>query len=146
MEKWRMLDQQTAASLRAQAKAQCNASAINGIAGSDIDPEALSLCNRHLQQAELAGRINVSTADVRAVPELAQGTVILTNPPYGERMGDRKQAETIYRDLFALHLATPNSRLCVITAHPGFERVVGRKAARRRRLYNGRLECDYLIY
>ncbi len=146
MERWRLLDTQEALELRVQAQSRFNVAAIKDIAGSDVDQEALTLCKRHLQQAGLGNRIAVSQAGVRALSGLKEGTVILTNPPYGERMGERKQAEQVYRDLFALHLATPKSRLCVITAHPGFERVVGRKAARRRRLYNGRLECDFLTY
>ena len=146
MEQWRMLDAADAKSLREEAKAQFDAARVSGNAGSDVDGEALTLCKRHLQQASLGNRVQVTLADLRSLTQLEEGTVILTNPPYGERMGERKQAESVYQALFALHVATPKSRLCVITAHPGFERVVGRRANKKRRLYNGRLECDFLIY
>lgn len=146
IERWRMLRPDAATALRREAERACDLETLTGIAGSDIDPEALRLCRKHILQADLGGRIAVRGADLRALPALQPGTVILTNPPYGERMGDRRSAEKLYQSLFSLHLATPQSRLCVITAHAGFERVVGRKAVKRRRLYNGRLECDFLIY
>ena len=71
---------------------------------------------------------------------------IVTNPPYGERLSDRKQCEKLYRDIRALYDRHPDCRMGVITAHTGFERCFGRRAYQKRRLYNGRLECEYLIY
>ncbi|MGI6652634.1 MAG: THUMP domain-containing class I SAM-dependent RNA methyltransferase [Christensenellales bacterium] len=146
MEGWRMLDANDARALREQAHSQQCLENIQDIAGSDIDVDVLTLCKKHIKQASISNRITVTQQDVYSLPALQPGTVILTNPPYGERMGDHRQAERLYQRLYELHTATPDSRLCVFTAHAGFERVVGKKAARKRRLYNGRLECGFLIY
>jgi putative N6-adenine-specific DNA methylase len=71
--------------------------------------------------------------------------VVITNPPYGERLSDRKGCEAVAR---ALRRAQGESRatLSVITAFTGFERAFGRRADKRRRLYNGRLECEFMTF
>lgn len=75
--------------------------------------------------------------------QLDYGPCFIANPPYGERLGDRRQAESLYRAFKPLLQRHPGSRLNVITSHPGFERVAGLRAVRRTRLYNGRLECEF---
>lgn len=116
------------------------------IGGSDIDPEALRLCQRHIAQAGLAGRIRTQQADLRNVTLPGQPGVFLLNPPYGERLSDRGGARALYRELGALSRRHPGWKLCAITADPGFERAFGRRADKKRRLYNGRLECEFFIY
>ena len=63
--------------------------------------------------------------------------VFLCNPPYGERLSDRRGCEALYREMGLLLRRHPGWTLCAITSHPGFERCVGRRADKRRRLYNG---------
>lgn len=116
------------------------------IGGSDIDPEALRLCQRHIAQAGLAGRIRTRQADLRNVTLEGEPGVFLLNPPYGERLSDREGARALYRELGALSRRHPGWKLCAITADPGFERAFGRRADKKRRLYNGRLECEFFIY
>ena len=72
--------------------------------------------------------------------------VFICNPPYGERLGDQKQCRVLYHDLHLLKQRHPTWRLCAISSDPAFERSYGKKADRKRRLYNGRLECVYYIY
>ena len=72
--------------------------------------------------------------------------VFLLNPPYGERLSDREGARALYRELGAMLKRHPGWKLCAISADPGFERAFGRRADKKRRLYNGRLECDFFIY
>lgn len=132
--------------LRAEAEARFDPTLIGAIGGSDIDPEALKLCKRHLQQAGLGGRVTVMQKDLRQLQLEADAPLFLLNPPYGERLSDRKQCEGLYRALRELRNRHPGSGLAVITAHTGFERCFGQRARQKRRLYNGRLECEYLIY
>ena len=116
------------------------------VSGSDTDPEALKLARRHIAQAGLEGRIRLEQRDVRQV-ELSGGPgVILTNPPYGERLGDKKAAQAVCRALRALQDRSPGWALCAISSDAGFEKTYGRRAKARHRLYNGRLECDFLTY
>ncbi len=116
------------------------------IAGSDISPEALTLCERHIRQAGLEGRIQTRRQDLRNVQLSGAPGVFLVNPPYGERLSDRESARKLYRELGALLRRHPGWQMGVITADPGFERAFGRRADKKRRLYNGRLECEFCQY
>ena len=72
--------------------------------------------------------------------------VFLCNPPYGERLSDRKSCQKLYGEMHKLLRRHPGWSLCAITSDPMFERAFGKRADKKRRLYNGRLECEFLIY
>ena len=145
-EKWRMFPQKTLDFVRADARKRFQIDRVRDISGSDIDPEALSLCARHIGQAGLTDRIKVWQSDLRDLTLDKADVTFIANPPYGERMSDRKSCEKLYKDLRLLRARHAGARLCVLTAHPGFERCYGGKAQTRRRLYNGRLECEYMVF
>lgn len=138
--------QKEMAQLRREAEAAFNPSLIGSVSGSDIDPEALKLCKRHIQQAGLGGRITVTQRDLRDLTLETPRPLFLMNPPYGERLSDRKNCERLYRDIRLLYDRHPESRMGIITAFTGAERCLGMKAKQKRRLYNGRLECEFLLY
>jgi len=144
-EKWPIFPKEQMALVRQEAQALFDPGRIGEISGSDIDPAALELCRRHIRQAGLEGRIKVSRRDLRDLT-LDAAPFFLMNPPYGERLSDRKACESLYREIRALYDRHPQCGLGVLTAHTGFERCFGRRAAQKRRLYNGRLECEFLIY
>lgn len=116
------------------------------VAGSDIDPEAIELARRHIRQAGLAGRIRLETKDLRDVNLTGEPGVFVANPPYGERLDNARAAHAIARQLGALQQRHPGWSLCAFSADMGFEREYGRRATRRRRFYNGRIECEYRIF
>ena len=145
-ESWPFFPKKEMDALRREAEEKVDFSRVGCIGGSDIDPEALTLCKRHLKQAGLGGKITVSQKDLRDVTLEGPAPLFLMNPPYGERLSDRKQCENLYRDIRRLYERHPDSRMGIITAHTGFERCFGKRAQQKRRLYNGRLECEYLIY
>lgn len=116
------------------------------IAGSDIDPEALTLCRRHIAQAGLEGRITTAQQDLRTLTLEGEPGLFLMNPPYGERLSDRENARELYREIGKMYRRHPGWKLALITADPAFERYFGRRADKKRRLYNGRLECDFYQY
>lgn len=145
-ERWEFLSPEAFPALREEAQAAFRPEAAEGISGSDIDPGALELAARHVKQAGLSGRITLTpcaVADLRAGGERG---VFVCNPPYGERLGDRAGAEALYRELGMLLRRHPGWSMGVLSAHPGFERCIGRRADRKRRLYNGRLECEWMSY
>lgn len=143
---WHQFPQKEMAQLRQEAAARFDPSRIGAVMGSDIDPEALELCRRHIRQAGLEGRITVTKKDLRELTLNSPRPLFLLNPPYGERMSDRKACEHLYRDIRRLYDRHPGCCMGVITAHTGFERCFGLRAQQKRRLYNGRLECEYLLY
>ena len=116
------------------------------IAGSDIDGEALELARRHLNQAGLNGRVALEKRDLRDVTRGEESGVFLCNPPYGERLGDRKAAASVERQLYLMKQRCPGWSLCAISADMSFERNAGHRADKKRRYYNGRLECEFLTW
>ncbi len=145
-EEWKAFPKAEMDAIRAEAKQKFDPEKIQDIYGSDVDPNALELCKKHLKQAGLGGRVKVMEKDFRDLTADVEAPCFLLNPPYGERLSDRKQCEKLYRHLHHLKERHPGSRMCVITAHNGFERCFGQRAKQKRRLYNGRLECEFCIY
>jgi putative N6-adenine-specific DNA methylase len=116
------------------------------IGGGDIDPEAIRLCEKHVAQAGLARRIPVKVQDLRTLVLPQPNGVFLCNPPYGERLSDRESCRALYRELGNLLKRHPGWKMGALCADPAFERYFGRRADQKRRLYNGRLECEYFLF
>lgn len=146
MEKWKMLPARESEMIRNQAKAAAALPDIPQITGTDIDEAAVELANKHIRQARLQDYIRVSVCDLRDLDLNQKDVLFVANPPYGERLSDRKSCEKLYQAMREMKDRHEDSRLCVLTGHPGFERAFGQRARKKRRLYNGRLECEYLIY
>ncbi len=148
MDSWGFADK--AAFERARREAQSKydecASREIKIAGSDIDPEACELARRHVRQAGLGSRIEVSTMDLRDLNLKGEPGVIIANPPYGERIANIRAAHAVAKQLGELSRRAPAWSLCAFSADMGFEREFGRPAARRRRFFNGRIECEYHMF
>ena len=144
MESWRGMPGFSA--IREEAKAVFDPGCIEGISGADIDPQAVELARRHLRQAGLEGRVDFTVCDARDCRIDAERGAFLCNPPYGERLSDRKACESLYREMGLLLRRHPSFTLSAITSHPGFERCFGRRADRKRRFYNGRLECEFMTF
>ena len=146
IESWRDMPVQAFAQIREEAREAFDPTRIEGISGSDIDPQAIELANRHLKQAGLAGRVSFTVGDARECRIEGERGAFLCNPPYGERLSDRKACKELYREMGLLLRRHPGFTLSAITSHPGFERCFGRRADKKRRFYNGRLECEFMTF
>ena len=113
--------------------------------GYDIDPAAVALANANAKLAGVGDRCRFEVADVRDFRALDNATV-LTNPPYGERLGDASEAASLARTLGQVWQAHPAQGLYAITADAEFEQHFGKKAARRRKIYNGMIPCQLYMY
>ncbi|MDD6872009.1 MAG: class I SAM-dependent RNA methyltransferase [Clostridiales bacterium] len=147
-EKWGFMPQAEMKRLRAEAEEKFNAGRERPIqiAGSDIDGGALELARRHIAQAGLSGRITLEKMDLRDVTPRGESGVILCNPPYGERLGDKRAAAAVERQLGLLQERSSGWSLCAISGDLAFERNFGRRADKKRRFYNGRLECEFMTF
>ena len=133
--------------IRRDAAALSDTGRITRISGSDTDPEALELAGRHFRQAGISPeKIPLRQIALQDLTLDTEHGVFICNPPYGERLSDQKQCRSLYHDLHLLKQRHPTWRLCAISSDPAFERSYGKKADKKRRLYNGRLECVYYIY
>lgn len=113
--------------------------------GWDIDPAAVELATQNAKLAGVGDRCHFEVADVADfVPDVT--ATVLTNPPYGERLGDLETAAKLAGVLGSRWEQNPGQGLYVITADADFERHFGKKAARRRKLYNGMIPCQVYMY
>ena len=145
-ERYAFMPSEEMGALRREAEAAFKPDTPFSVGGRDIDPEAVALCRRHVQQAGYEGRISVETGDLRQLQLTQEYGVFLCNPPYGERLGDRESSRALYRELGLLLKRHPTWKMGVIASDPAFERFFGRRASHKRRLYNGRLECEFFLF
>ncbi len=111
----------------------------------DIDPETVSMARRHARRAGVHGFINFEAMDVKKLTLPAENCVIVTNPPYGERLptGEARSVETSLGHIKREH---PRIGMFVISSDPEFEKNFGQKAEKRRKLYNGNIQCQLFMY
>ena len=118
--------------------------AFEGI-GYDIDPAAVALANANAKLAGVEKRCHFEVADVAdfaAKPE----AIVLTNPPYGERMNTIEGAAKLARTLGQQMAEHPCAGLYAITADMEFESHYGKRANKRRKMYNGMIPCQLYMY
>ena len=113
---------------------------------SDIDPACVSLTERNAHAAGVADMIKVFRKDARKIEKQDIRGTIVTNPPYGERMGTMAETEALYRDIGVTFKSLFPWQIYVITSHPSFERLFGKKADKVRKLYNGMIPCYLYQY
>ncbi|HEY9194255.1 MAG TPA: class I SAM-dependent RNA methyltransferase [Methyloversatilis sp.] len=117
------------------------------IFGSDIAGREVARCKENLQAAKLPWVVRVEGADVLQRESPADRGVMVTNPPYGERIGEKQELATFYPKLGDLLKQRYSGWRCLfITADTDFPKLIKLKASRRTPLYNGALECRLYEY
>lgn len=114
--------------------------------GSDIDSRALELTAVNARRIKVDGFMRLQQRDIKDFSPTTEKGTLITNPPYGERMLDIKEAERLYRIMGELFTAKKGWSYGIISPDEEFERVFGRKADKRRKLYNGMIKCQYYMY
>ncbi|MBE6742303.1 MAG: class I SAM-dependent RNA methyltransferase [Ruminococcaceae bacterium] len=114
--------------------------------GSDVDQNAIDLTMMNAKRAKVDKFFRLETKDIKSFsPSTEKGTLI-TNPPYGERMLDIKEAEKIYRTMGEKFVSKYGWSYGIISPDEEFEKCFGRKADKRRKLYNGNIKCQYYMF
>ena len=116
------------------------------IVGSDIDPKAIAIARENAERAGVSDIVRFEVADAAAFDRRTERGVIVTNPPYGERIMEKAQAEALYRAFGAAWRNTENWQLYLLSSHTEFERCFGKTADKKRKLYNGMIKCDLFMY
>ena len=110
--------------------------------GGDLDPKAVRIARENAVKAGVEDLVRFETADAAALRCQGEYGQVVTNPPYGERLLEKQEAEELYRMFGRVYREIPPKwRVLVITSHPEFERFFGRKADKMRKVYNGMLKC-----
>lgn len=116
------------------------------IIAGDKDPAAVELAKDNARRAGVDKYIRFSVADaLDTALEGGRGTLI-TNPPYGERMLDTAEADRLYRAMGRRWRDAEGWKIYVLTSSLDFEKSFGKKAAKRRKLYNGMIQCQLYQY
>ena len=116
------------------------------ILGSDNDPDSLNIAISNAKKAGVGKLIRFEEADAtkRSLP--AETGVIVCNPPYGERMLEQRSAQRLYQAL-GRHLRCADGwGKFIISSEPEFEHYFGRRADKKRKLYNGMIQCNLFQY
>ncbi len=116
------------------------------VLGSDIDGEVLKMARFH---AEKCGVEDICFFQKLPMEELRSSKkygCIITNPPYGERMGDPQDIEDLYRTMGKVFQSLDTWSYYILTPVQGFENLFGRRADKRRKLYNGMIACQLFQY
>jgi putative N6-adenine-specific DNA methylase len=116
------------------------------IMGSDNDREAIDIAYGSAKAAGLGKEIEFRTLPLAKIDPQGDYGCIITNPPYGERLGERDDAEKVMRQLGFVSRKLPNWSFFAICPNKQFEHYFGRPADKRRKLFNGRIECQYYQY
>lgn len=145
-ERWKNLPAEVWKRERARAQDLVRRDAAFTAYGYDIDGAAVDLT---LENARKAGVISCIHAEKRALADfqpLGERGNVICNPPYGERLLDIREAEELYRTMGKVFTPKPKWSYTVISPDETFEECYGRKADRRRKLYNGMIKCQVYMY
>ncbi len=142
---WRMIDPAVWRDAREAARAKEFHGEYN-IVGSDIDPKTIAIAHENADRAGVSDIVRFEVADAAVFDRKTERGVIVTNPPYGERIMEKEQAEALYRAFGAAWRKTENWQLYLLSSHTEFERCFGKTADKKRKLYNGMIKCDLFIY
>ncbi|MCI7125190.1 MAG: class I SAM-dependent RNA methyltransferase [Agathobaculum sp.] len=143
-EKWPCIGAAVWQQARESALDLADGSARFDIVGSDIDPQCVQLSIENARKAGVSGTVFFECADAAKRDYSGQG-VLFANPPYGERLLDVQTAEKLYA-AFGRAVGDSPKRQYILSSDAMFERCYGKKADKRRKLYNGMLKCDLYMY
>ncbi|WP_027963339.1 THUMP domain-containing class I SAM-dependent RNA methyltransferase [Halalkalibacillus halophilus] len=113
------------------------------IMGSDISHQAIEISKDNAMEAGLADLIDWKQMQVEDLNPKSDLGYLVGNPPYGERLSDEDEVEDTYRALGSIMKENPHWSVYIMTAHPDFEKLYGRKASKKRKLFNGFIRTDY---
>ena len=114
--------------------------------GSDVDHAAVSLAVENARKAGVVARVHVEQKSVSDFAPQGESGWVVCNPPYGERLLDLRAAEEIYREMGRVFERRPGWHYTIISPDETFEDCFGRRADKRRKLYNGMMKCQVYQY
>jgi len=142
---WDWLDEKIWSEVKEEAKSR-EFQGDYDIWGGDIDSHCVEIALQNAKRAGVDKFIRFEVADATAFRCDKQGGVIMTNPPYGERVMEHREAEDLYNKFGAAVRNSEECKMYILSSHTEFERTFGRKAVKKRKLYNGMIKCDLFMY
>jgi len=144
-ENFAWVDKDIFASVRTEAKDK-EFSGKYKILGSDNDPKCVSLSFANAKKAGVSDCVTFTDGDATKMSLPSDSGIMVCNPPYGQRLMEQDSARRLYAAL-GRHLKYANNwQKFIITSEPEFEHYFGRRADKKRKLYNGMIKCDYFMF
>lgn len=112
----------------------------------DIDREAIKMARENAKMAGVEKYIHFEVMDMKKFYSKKEFGVIISNPPYGERLGEKNQIKKLYSDFAEMFKSLKIWSCYIITNDKDFEKIMGRRADKKRKLYNARIECVYYSF
>ena len=123
------------------AKSQIDNNYQGEIFACDIDAKQIERAKYHARLAGVGEIINFKVQDMREFSSTTPYGVIVTNPPYGERLLTRNEIVSLYKDYGKTYQKLDKWSAYTLTSVTDFERLFGKKALKKRKVFNGKLEC-----
>ena len=144
-ENWATISEKVWTDAREAVKDAVNYDAKFEAFGSDIDPNAIDLTLSNAEKAGIGDRIDATVRDISDF-DCDENTTIICNPPYGERLLDLTSAQRLY-EIMGNRFSKSNAKsMYIISPDEDFELHFGKKADKRRKLYNGMIKCQLFMY
>ena len=116
------------------------------ISGSDIDHKMIEIAKGNALEAGLSDVIHFKQMQVKDFTTKKEYGVIVGNPPYGERLGEKEEVEQMYREMGKAFAPYDTWSIYMLTSHPDFEKLYGKEATKKRKLFNGFIQTNYYQY
>ncbi len=116
------------------------------IQGIDINPKAISIAQYHAKQAGVDKYVRFQVGDAQKFRYQKAYGVLVSNPPYGERLSDEKSVQALMRGFGKAFFALPDWNAYVFTALPELERYFGKRADKKKKFSNANLPCALYSY
>ncbi len=114
--------------------------------GSDISQDSLEIAEANARRAGISGLIRLEKADVKNFTIPDRKSLVVTNPPYGERLMNGEDLTKLYQTMGNVFQPSQQTAYYIISSAENFEQNFGRKADKKRKLYNGMLKCNLYQY
>ena len=110
-----------------------------------VDDMAVELTRNNAKKAGVGSKLTVKQQDISKYSQI-EGAITIVNPPYGERMLEIKEAEELYKKMGQRLCPSKENPCYIISPHEEFESFFGKKADKKRKLYNGMIKCNLYMY
>lgn len=145
-ESWDIIPEELWTEVRTQCENEADYDKEIKIYATDIEPNMINIAIKNAEEVGLEADIEFSTLDVHDLKDLDKNAQLVTNPPYGERIGEAKAVESMYGKIGELMEDNPSLNVYLMTSNKEFEEIVGKKATKRRKLFNGYIETTFFQY
>jgi len=145
-EKWPMMPAEVWEKTRLEAEDLANYDQPLEILGTDIDHRMIEVSKENAMEAGLGDLVKFKQMQVRDFTSELEYGIIVGNPPYGERLGERKEVEKMYQEMGKAFEKLDTWSVYMMTSHENFEQCYGKQATKKRKLFNGFIRTDYYQY